>query len=269
MELQAFLQSGLLESYVLGQCSLDEVRTVETMLVRHPEAQAEKTAIEMALEKYAFAHVVAPPMWMKGRILEQIDLLKPLPTPPVPAAASPGKVSISKLGLGAMALVGLLGLLFSGLYFQMKNQSEQQKQQLSEIEKQVADCATREAARSNLQQQIALLNHFATRKVELKSADGSNPTALAMVFDNPELHQTMLGLTNLPALSANQDYQLWVIAEGNPAPQPMDVFAPNVAPDLSKIVNFHAGAQAFAVSIEPKGGSPNGKPTTVVMLGKV
>lgn len=259
MELKDFLESGLLETYVLGQCSPEEIRTVEAMLAAHPEARAEKQAVESVLQKYALATAIAPPAWMKGRIM---DLIAEVPTAPpaVPTGSS---------GFGKMIPGLLLAGIFAALWFLNRNEIGQQRAEIQNLRTQVADCATRDSVRQRLEQQVNLLNHPATRRVELRSADGSDASLLAVVFDNPQTRQTMLGLTQLPALPADRDYQLWVIAEGNAAPQPMDVFQPDGSGGSAQLVDFHAGAQAFAVSVEPKGGSPNGVPTTVLMLGKV
>ena len=61
MDIQSFLESGLLESYALGQCTATERTLVEDMLAQHAEARSELSAIESALEQYANAQAIAPP----------------------------------------------------------------------------------------------------------------------------------------------------------------------------------------------------------------
>ncbi len=68
MDLQSFIQSGLLEAYVLGQCSAEERAQVERMAAEHAEVRAELSAIEASLEAYAAAQAVLPPDWMKTSI---------------------------------------------------------------------------------------------------------------------------------------------------------------------------------------------------------
>ncbi|MEO6039969.1 MAG: hypothetical protein ABIQ93_16270, partial [Saprospiraceae bacterium] len=85
MDLQTFIQSGLLESYVLGQTTAEERSLVERMLSQHAETRTELSAIEQAIERYAMAQATPPPDWMKGRILDQLEQM----TPPAPAIATP------------------------------------------------------------------------------------------------------------------------------------------------------------------------------------
>jgi anti-sigma-K factor RskA len=68
----------------------------------------------------------------------------------------------------------------------------------------------------------------------------------------------------LPAPDAQKDYQFWVVVKDNPNPIPLSVFAPS---DIPTVMAYYPDAVAFAVSLEPKGGSPNGVPTAVVMMG--
>lgn len=86
MELNAFLQSGLLEAYVLGEVSKQERALVERMLAEYPEAKAELDAIEQALENIAHAHAVSPPSGLKAQIMAQLGdpLQLLLPRPPLP-----------------------------------------------------------------------------------------------------------------------------------------------------------------------------------------
>ncbi len=262
MDLKEFLSSGLLESHALGQCTPAEAKMVAAQLARHPEARRELDSIENALEKYATAVAVAPPAWMRGRILEQIGQAGG-------AAGSPpsaGKYLIAK-PLGWVLL--FVGALMFARNWQLNFENRDKRQQLEQQNQRLRDCDTREQARLNLQKQIAALTAPDTKTIEVKWLDqAAHPEARALVYTNSRTQETFLGLAELPALAAEQDYQLWVVVEGNPAPVPMEVFAPQADGGNLRSMTFHAGAQAFAVSVEPKGGSPNGKPTTVVMLGK-
>ena len=53
MDIQSFIQSGLLEAYVLGQCSAEERTQVERMAAEHAEVRAELSSIEASLESFA------------------------------------------------------------------------------------------------------------------------------------------------------------------------------------------------------------------------
>lgn len=68
-----YIQSGILEMYVLGVTSQAETREVEEMAVKHPEIQKEIEAIMRAMEKYADSHALAPHQAIKPLLLASID----------------------------------------------------------------------------------------------------------------------------------------------------------------------------------------------------
>jgi anti-sigma factor RsiW len=57
---KAYIESGILELYVLGDGSPKERAEVEQMVAAHPAVKEELCQIENALEKYALAYAVAP-----------------------------------------------------------------------------------------------------------------------------------------------------------------------------------------------------------------
>lgn len=61
MSLEQIKESGLLESYVIGDLSDAELKEVELALVAYPILKDELAEIEAALETYALAHAIEPP----------------------------------------------------------------------------------------------------------------------------------------------------------------------------------------------------------------
>ena len=61
MKLNEILESGLLELYVLGKLSGDELRIIEEALAQYPSLKGELLEIERALFKYDNLHKITPP----------------------------------------------------------------------------------------------------------------------------------------------------------------------------------------------------------------
>ena len=59
-DLLNFIESGVLELYVLGQTSPEETKQVEYMASMYEEVGKEIEAISIALERYAEAHAIEP-----------------------------------------------------------------------------------------------------------------------------------------------------------------------------------------------------------------
>ncbi len=262
MDVNKFLESGLLESYILQQCTPEEVRLVENMIKLHPEVAKEKMAIENALEKYARSQSLQPPQWMKGRIMQMVKEQSSL----VPVTSPSGS---GLYALSALAAMLILSSLFIVLYFLQKDLYQKSQIHMAELHQEIEDCNEQASQISLFQRQVAFLKNPSTKKIELRALDASLTGVYAIVFNNQEIGETLLGLTQLPALEEDQDYQLWVIVAGNDNPIPMNVFSYDTFTEDPDFVEFHENAVAFAVSIEPKGGSPDVKPSMVYMLGSV
>jgi anti-sigma-K factor RskA len=92
----------------------------------------------------------------------------------------------------------------------------------------------------------------------------------AVVVWNPDQQRGLLKFERLPALPANQDYQMWVIDPKQPQPVSAGLVPKN--PEEEERIAFSpskpvSGNPKFAVSIEPAGGSaaPRGQ---IIFVGE-
>jgi anti-sigma-K factor RskA len=94
----------------------------------------------------------------------------------------------------------------------------------------------------------------------LTSLLGNSPQALAIAVWDPAAQKGILKVSNLPALAADKDYQLWVIDPQYPVPVDGGVFKVDARTEGAGIPFSTAkrigSAQKFAVSVERKGGAP-------------
>lgn len=74
--IRAFIESGVLELYVMGAATPDETIAVEEMAAVHPEIKQEIEALSQAMESYAFAHAVKPKGTVKPMVLASIDYIE-------------------------------------------------------------------------------------------------------------------------------------------------------------------------------------------------
>lgn len=117
---------------------------------------------------------------------------------------------------------------------------------------------------------LALIERPGSRVVQFGSVGGALQSAFAVI--GADGARAILVSTTLAPTPAH-DYQLWVVpTRRSAAPLPAGLLAPPadgvaVAEFDSRVLQ--AGAGSLAVSAEPKGGSPTGKPTEVVLLAKL
>lgn len=258
MNLQSFIQSGLLEAYALGQCTAKERALVERMVAEHVEARDELAAVEKALERFAAANAVQPPAWMKERILERIEN----------EGVSPATLPVSSnFSLRIFQLLSLAFALLAGFFFFQKNNLNTEKTRLenraAELQKQIDACAEQEELREKLQTVNNLLRNRNTRTVQFARADDAKFTGNAYL--QAESCQVALDINSLPAPQPGKFFQLWSIVDGKPVSMGMV--------DLQavggwQIIACQQNAVALAISLE---NNPTGSPipTEVLMVGSI
>ena len=135
-------------------------------------------------------------------------------------------------------------------------------------------CAILVADRVQTKKQLARLeqrNAFAQlRLATLSSQLTSAPDASAAVVWNAETQEGVLKVSNIPANDKDRDYQLWIVDPDKP--QPVDGGTFHIDKAGSSDIPFRAkahvnAADAFAVSLERKGGVPKAE-GPMVLLGK-
>ncbi len=246
MDVQTFLASGLLEAYVLNQCSAEERSTVETMLQKHPQLREEMNRIELALEQFAQANAVPPPAGLRDKILRDIA-----------NDASTGSQKVNNftrnmiLG-GAISAAVVLAILWQGSQRGYRLLEQENKRMQQEMQ----DCQTRQKQLIAMEDQFNLLRDPGTKVINI--AGKEKQTA---VYYNNARQSVALDLSRMPKAEPGKYLQFWAIVEGETAPKSMGMVATDG--DWQKFA-YVENAIGFAVSEEP---TPDGSavPTTVVM----
>jgi anti-sigma-K factor RskA len=249
VDIQAYISSGVLELYVFSQLPSKEREEVEQMRIKYPEVETEIARIEMLLEKFAFDFEKKPKKELKNRILSKIDeiekknkaIAKTIPL------YSPWQYRTS------IAASVLLFATTCILGYTLWQKTTQNNALLTENTRKM----------EQIQQELAISKNPNYHHITLASIDTTKQQS-ALVFWNPTSQEVYLEMGLLPALPADKQYQLWAIIEGKPSD--MGVF--DAVANLQKM-KVAKNVQAFAITIEPKGGSKAPTLTAMVVLGKV
>lgn len=75
VNLQTYIESGILELYILNLLDESERLMVQSMVLKNPELKMEIQEIERALENYAFEHAVEPSVELKEKIECELGVL--------------------------------------------------------------------------------------------------------------------------------------------------------------------------------------------------
>lgn len=267
-----YIESGILESYVLGFASPEENAEVEQMLVQHPELQIEVEALRGTLEEYALAHAVAPPTGLRDKILGTLQDLSNLEKPTNAVAKvmplnSPTASFWSRPWAVAASYTLLVLSIIGNVLVYNRWQTTEGKLATIESQNQVIaqDLTITKANYLAANQEVGLLRNPAIKSIELKGTPDS-PTSSAVVYWNKDKSEVYLSALHLPAITAEQQYQLWAIIDG----KPVDAGIFDINSNLLKLKDI-TNASAFAISLEARGGSttqagPKGK---VYVMGGV
>lgn len=290
MNIQEYIESGILEEYALGVLNEAERPEVERMAAQHPEIRQELDEITRGLDFYAEAHAITPPAGMRERVLGgwqqaiQQTPVQPVaapvmqastPEPAAPAAANEGVVrqmpreesSSGRTRWLIAASVALLMLSALG-NFLLYNRLKETEANLEVAQtEQSRFAATQQAALNERDQQLRVLRNEAFRPVELKGTPKA-PDALARVYYNTQTKAVYVDVRNLPALPEGKQYQLWALDNGKPIDAGVLAAATATGDSIQQMKDI-ASAQAFAMTVEPVGGSASPTLTTMTVLGNI
>lgn len=266
MNAEELIRSGLLEAYVLGQASPDEVRLVEGLRASDASVRAEIEAIEIMFEQHAMQQAIAPPPALKADIMERIAQ-EPArrETPVVPIA------TVKERSFNWLAAASVIGLLVSaGMNFLQYKELRNVRGELARLENDRSVLAEElQVQRASLQrtnEQLAVMTD-PHRETVLLNGVGNAIGSKARIYWDKASHQVHLDPLSLAALPEGKQYQLWALVDGKPVDAGMIAKGDNT--DSLQVMKDVPAAQAFAVTIEQEGGSPTPTLEAMVLLGNV
>jgi anti-sigma-K factor RskA len=267
VNLNDYISSGILEAYVLGALSSEERVEVAAMVDRYPEVAAEVRELERTLYRYCEAFAVTPPADLSNKIWNSISGEADTAARGKTMPLLPAKAQTTFQWRNAAAVAVLIGSLAVNYMFWNNSQHEKQnalalQEQLNKMQtdqKQMADLL------ANYQNSKAMMADTAVQTIVMHTMVKGHPMAATMYWSKDK-GDAFVALDALPAPPKGMQYQLWVIQNGKPVS--MGMLPDNMAntPLMQKINMQVTNAEAFAISLEKRGGNPT--PTTVYVLGK-
>jgi anti-sigma-K factor RskA len=270
---KAYIETGILELYVLGDVTPNERLQVEQMISDHPVIKAEVDEIEKAMELYARANAVDPPANQRDKILNSLltnlgddrtfTSKKPINTTNNIIAMPLSKANNFYKYAFAASVALLIGCVFA--LYNMHNQLQQSNTQLTIL----ATQNQRISKTVNLKdEQLGVFRDTTFKVLRLKST-GKVPNIGMTIAWSPVKKKVMLDMATMqmPENDQGHQYQLWALVAGKPVD--LGVFDKS-ASDTSdmKEMKTIASADAFAVTLEPRGGSVNPTMSEMMVLGK-
>jgi anti-sigma-K factor RskA/cell division protein FtsB len=120
---------------------------------------------------------------------------------------------------------------------------------------------------NNQNEMLAAYQQPGTSTIAISDNTGENPNARATLTVQPDSSEATFVAANLPPLSADQVYQLWIIRGDLPISAGIFELDENGRVVLPVDGALAASFDAVGVSIEPAGGSESPTPDQIILLG--
>ena len=272
MNTREYIESGVIERFVMGETNERETRELIEQAAKYPEIQAEIQAVENVLIGLAEHYSHKPSERTKEALFSKLFPEVPEHSPGTGRQVSfvaehkiQGNGGAWKKYLVA-ASVALLASLALNIFFYNKWQlSENALVAISREKQEFAGIMASEKQRyKTLEQQMQMVNSMHIMRVKL-SGSKMMPEAKAIVYYDSSSRDVYLHVAQLPATAQDKQYQLWAIINGNPVDA--GVFDANEESKAMVKMKRSEKPAAFAVTREKRGGSAVPTLDEMVLIG--
>lgn len=249
MDKKQFLESGLLQQYVLGLTTPEETNLVEHFISLYPDVRKEVNMLQGAMEDYAKQYAIPPPRRLKKKILSEINS-KPEPKRWSWQVQRLSATQLRYLGFSCLFLIIALGFCYSWWHQQLlSNELSQSRTQYQGLLHQ----------QGVLEQWVGFIEHEHTHVVHLQGtriAQGAH----AVAYWNAAVQKACIDFVEMPALPNDKQYQIWADVHGE-----MINLGLLVAQEKHfQHIQFIQEASSLNITIEPEGGSEH--PTVSLLM---
>ena len=264
MDINAYIESGILELYVAGQLNEQENKEVYDLMLKHPEILQEVLEIEAAVIKLTSA--VSPKLSQNILNLIKDKLNFGGNEPRVVSMNNSTYNWVTYLGWAAAIIIGA-GLLWN------VNQTNQLEEKVSNINIEKNYLETQlEDTRTDLITSKELLNALRDKDVIAipLAGQGQFENAYAKVYWNKEDNTIYLDAQGLPEAPKGKVYQVWSLTLEPLTPTSLGTIDEFNA-DENKLFNIENDneSEAFGITLEPEGGSETPTMEQLYTLGAV
>jgi anti-sigma-K factor RskA len=267
VNLKDYIASGIIESYVMGLATEPEKVEFERMCAQHPELVAERRKFEESLEKYASEQAVHPPLEVKAKILKAIGEAESIPVSSsksqriIAMENSKSRTSGMLRFVAAAAVILLIGMVV--LYYQANQQNKDLANNNATLQEKMNQ--TNDLLQKVKDEQKAVLANPNTTVVNMVGTKIA-PKSSANVFWDSTNSSVYLVVKNMPQLPNDKQYQLWALIDNKP--KDLGTFDATKDDNIILKMSDTKKAQAFAITIEKKGGVASPTLDSLQSMGK-
>jgi Anti-sigma-K factor rskA len=254
VNVKEYISSGIVESYVLGLATEQEAAEFEKNCAAYPEVLEARLAFEKQIEDQAMQNAIVPASGLKNKIWNAIqddDSAKFV-------SISRNTTPVKNLSWLKYAVAACLILLAGSAYwnYSLYNENINLAKNNDSVEVKLAA----------IEKEIDQLKP--NDRVKLVSLKGTPefPQAMTTIYWDSTSHDVYLLINNLPKPASDKQYQIWALLDGQPIDLGMieNEYFIQQKSLLVKAKNVEK-AQAFAITLEKKGGNPTPQGKMIVL----
>ncbi|TDH23053.1 anti-sigma factor [Segetibacter sp. 3557_3] len=271
MDIRAYIQSGVIESYVLGIATDEEITEVNQLRLKYPEVQTAIDEFSHSLEHNAFHDAIMPPPSVKLNIMNTLAgefnkskddraIIVPLQDTSSQRLTQPPGYKVWQFAAAASIILLLTSAAFNiYLFNRYSDTSERYQALLSDRNTLQANNQVMQTKLHDWQAAVRMMADSNMNMFKMPGIEGKQDN-MAMLFWDGRSKDVYVMANKLPAPIPGKQYQLWALVDGKPVDAGvLDMECPGVC----KMKNIQR-AQGFAITLENAGGSPT--PTMSQML---
>jgi len=268
VDIQAYIQSGVIESYVLGLADDQEITELQRLQQEYPDIAAAIAKCEAWLQQAmpAFAEPVLP--GTREKIWTALQQPASTANGAREIVMKPVVVRNMSLSMRYVAAASIVLLIASAalnvyLYGRYTTANKEYLALLNERSSLLTDNKTYQTKLTALQENLQLMAAPGMIQVSMPGVAGKEQH-LATVYWSTRNKQVYLMANSLPAAPTGRQYQLWAIVDGKPVDAGM-------LQDCTSLCSLKTveRAEAFAITLEQAGGSATPDLTQLYVMGKV
>lgn len=280
MDINEYIASGIIESFVLGSVTDQEKREVECLSFIYSEIREEIIRYQKAIETVATESAIPTSDETKKRVLSALfqeidnDLSTNKKDAPIKQLElAKQRVSAYKWKYLAAACF-VLFLVATTVFLRLNKANSRMAIELQEIENQYAlenkkieeQLSALKDENSQVNARMAVLSSPETKFIPLNGTDLSTTSKVSVYWDS-SAEKLLLKVNDLPEAPENLQYQFWAIVDGTPVDMGM-------LPVDFKVNEFYflenvSDASAFAITLEELGGKPTPNLEQLYVIGSV
>lgn len=247
-KIRIFLDTDLLEKYLLGTTNTEETLQVERYITMYPEVRKIYNELQENLETFAKMHAVKAPEGLRAKILHRIK------------AQNAGRRKFRRYAIAA----SVAAFLFAGSSYFFWNQNQSLQKENTIVNNKIKDLEEDMRERlEDVRNQFIVLNNPQTRKY-MVNGNKKAKELKAVAYINPVKKLAYINVRNLPNLPEDYDYQMW--AEVNGEMVNLGVIRNVEDKDKLRALPYAKNAVSY-ITIEPKGG--NDTPTVQNIVANI